>query len=75
MMFRVTDEGVKQALLADSSGAWFTTPHFDGYPAVLVRMDAVDEDTLRDALVDGWLACAPKALGRAYVEAEGQADR
>ena len=38
MMFRVADEGVKQALLADPSGVWFTTPHFDGWPAILLRI-------------------------------------
>ena len=72
---RVEDLSEKEAVLAAGGPAVFTIPHFDGYPAVLVRLDAVDEDTLREALVDGWLACAPKALGHAYVEAEGQADR
>ena len=37
-MFRVADEGVKELLLADGRGVYFTTPHFDGYAAVLVRI-------------------------------------
>ena len=45
MMFRVADEGVKQALLADPSGAWFTTPHFNGWPAILVRLRDAREVT------------------------------
>src|SRR5919201_2120405 len=51
LMFRVADLGVKELLLADGRGAFFTTPHFDGYPAVLVRiaqLGAINRDELHD---------------------------
>ena len=63
---RVPDLGVKEALLADSSGAVFTTPHFDGYPALLVRLDDVALDELAELVVDGWLARAPARLVKAF---------
>ena len=72
---RVEDLSEKEAVLAAGVPGVFTIPHFDGYAAVLIRLDAVDEDTLREALVDGWLACAPPALGQAYVEREQRRDR
>ena len=54
----------------------FTIPHFDGYAAVLIELDVGrTSDTLREAIVDGWLACAPPALGQAYVEQEPRRDR
>ena len=66
---RVPDEGVKHALIADDPGVFFTTPHFDGYPAVLVRLDEIGEADLTELLVEAWLARAPKRLARAYLEA------
>jgi len=65
---RVADVGVKEALLADDPAVYFTTPHFDGYPAVLVRLAEIPEDELRDLLRDAWLAQAPKRLARAYLD-------
>jgi hypothetical protein len=65
---RVADVGVKEALLADDPAVYFTTPHFDGYPAVLVRLAAIEPDELRDVLRDSWLSQAPKRLARAYLE-------
>jgi len=72
---RVEDLSEKEAVLAAGVPGVFTIPHFDGYPAVLVQLDAVDADALREALVDGWLACAPPDLGRDYVEQAEQPDR
>ena len=72
---RVEDLSEKEAVLAAGVPGVFTIPHFDGYAAVLIELDAVDEDTLREAIVDGWLACAPPALGQAYVEQEPRRDR
>jgi hypothetical protein len=66
---RVADVGVKAALLADDPAVYFTTPHFDGYPAVLVRLADIDPAELHDLLRDAWLARAPKRLARAYLEA------
>src|ERR687894_2402938 len=54
----VEDLGEKEAVLAAHPDAFFTIPHFDGYSAVLIRLDAVAPQALREALVDGWLAKA-----------------
>jgi hypothetical protein len=59
---RVADEGVKFALIADEPDLFFTTPHFDGYPAVLVRLAAIDKLGLRQLIVEAWLTQAPKRL-------------
>jgi hypothetical protein len=66
---RVPDLGAKEALLADDPGVFFTTPHFDGYPAVLVQLDRIGEADLAELLVEAWLARAPKRLARAYLDA------
>jgi hypothetical protein len=70
---KVEDLSEKEAVLAAHLDGFFTIPHFDGFAAVLIQLDAVDEDALRAAIVDGWLACAPPALGQAYVERERDA--
>jgi hypothetical protein len=46
--------------------AWERLPHFDGYSAVLIQLNAVAESTLREAITDGWLACAPPDLASRY---------
>jgi hypothetical protein len=60
----VEDLGEKEAVLAAHPDAFFTIPHFDGYSAVLIQLTKVSARPLRDALTDGWLACAPPALAR-----------
>ena len=72
---RVEDLGEKEAVLAAQPKAFFTIPHFDGYSAVLIRMNAVTKRVLRDALVDGWLTCAPPDLANAYLEREASRRR
>jgi hypothetical protein len=64
---RVADEGVKFALIADEPAVYFTTPHFDGYPAVLVRLAAIDELGLRELIVEAWLEQAPKRLVQEFL--------
>ena len=59
---RVPDEGVKLALVADEPEVYFTTPHFDGYPAVLVRLDAIGRRDLDELLSEAWAVQAPKRL-------------
>lgn len=59
---RVEDLGEKEAVLAARPRAFFTIPHFDGYAAVLIQLRTVAEAELREAIVDGWLACAPTEL-------------
>jgi hypothetical protein len=58
----------KEALLADESGVFFTTPHFDGYPMVLVQLDQIGPDDLREVIVEAWLVRAPKRLVDGYLE-------
>jgi hypothetical protein len=65
---RVGDLGEKEAVLAANPGAFFTIPHFDGYAAVLIQLPGVPRDALRDAVTDGWLACAPPKLAARYLE-------
>jgi hypothetical protein len=60
--------GAKEALLADDPAVYFTTPHFDGYPAVLVRLERIALDDLDELIVEAWLARAPKRLAQAYVD-------
>src|ERR1700743_2899321 len=64
---RVADEGVKFALIADEPGIYFTTPHFDGYPAVLVKLAAIDERGLRELIVEAWLTQAPRRLVQEFL--------
>jgi hypothetical protein len=64
---RVEDLGEKEAVLAAHPGAFFTIPHFDGYAAVLIRLRLATEPELREAITDGWLACAPPKLADQYL--------
>src|ERR687888_1414733 len=68
LMFRVADLGVKELMLSDTRGIYFTTKHFDGYPAVLVRIPQLaklDRDELFDLVVEAWLTRAQKRLAKA----------
>jgi hypothetical protein len=65
---RVEHLGAKEALLADDPAVFFTTPHFDGYPAVLVQLDEIAPDELEEVIVEAWLARAPKRLAQAYLD-------
>jgi hypothetical protein len=71
---RVEHLGAKEALLTDDPGVFFTTPHFDGYPAILVRLDRIALEDLHEVIVEAWLVRAPKRLAQAYLDAAG-ADR
>jgi hypothetical protein len=66
---RVEHLVAKDALLADDPSVFFTTPHFDGYPAILVRLDQIGLEDLREVIVEAWLARAPKRLAQAYIDA------
>ncbi|PZF98196.1 MmcQ/YjbR family DNA-binding protein [Micromonospora deserti] len=63
---QVPDVGAKEALLADDPTVYFTTPHFDGYPAVLVRLDRISTEELTELVVEAWYARAPKRLAASY---------
>lgn len=64
---RVSDVGVKDALLTDLPDVYFTTPHFDGYPAILVRLDRIAIGELDEIVTEAWLIQAPKRLAKAYL--------
>jgi hypothetical protein len=64
---RVEDLGEKAAVLAAHPDAFFTIPHFEGYAAVLIELPKVSQDALREALTDGWLACAPPKLAAQFL--------
>jgi hypothetical protein len=65
---RVEHLGAKEALLADDPDVFFTTPHFDGYPAVLVRLERIRVAELDELITEAWLARAPKRLAQAYID-------
>ena len=65
---RVEDLSEKEAVLAAHTAAFFTIPHFDGYSAVLIQLRRAAKGTLRDAITDGWLACAPPKLTDRYLK-------
>lgn len=63
---RVEHLGAKEALIADDPGVYFTTSHFKGYAAILVRLDRISVAELDEAITEAWLARAPKRLVDAY---------
>jgi hypothetical protein len=65
---RVADLAEKDAVLATSSKAFFTIPHFDGYAAVLIQLNSVKPRELREAIVDAWLACAAAPLAEGFLQ-------
>jgi hypothetical protein len=65
---RVADLGEKEAVLAVGAKGFFTIPHFDGYAAVLIQLKTVTKRALREAIVDGWLACAPTRLADEFMQ-------
>ena len=70
LMFRVADLDVKELLLSDDRGIYFTTPHFNGYPAVLVRIPELarlDRDELHDLVAEAWLTRAQKRVAKAWL--------
>ena len=70
LMVRVADLDVKELFLADDRGLFFTTPHFNGYPAVLTRiprLELLSRDELRDLVVDAWLTRAQKRIANAWL--------
>jgi len=73
----VADLGVKEMLVADSRGIYFTTPHWNGYAAVLMRirdLGKLDRDELRDLVEEAWLTRAQKRLAKAWLAERGEPD-
>jgi hypothetical protein len=74
LVFRVDGQESKDLILGDPRGIFFTTPHWNGYPAVLVRIRDLKQlkvAELRDVVVDAWLTRAPKRVAREWLEANG----
>jgi len=65
---RVEHLGAKEALLAEDPSVYFTTSHFDGYAAILVRLERISGEELQEVVTEAWLARAPKGLVDAYLE-------
>jgi hypothetical protein len=68
---RVEHELAKEALIADDPGVFFTTPHFKGYPAILVQLEKISVEDLNEVIVEAWLSRAPARLVKAYLEEHG----
>jgi hypothetical protein len=64
---RVPDIGAKEALIADDPGVYFTIPHFNGYPAILVHLDRIAKPELEELLVEAWTVQAPKRLAKEFL--------
>lgn len=71
----VGTESAAQAgeLVAAQPGIFFTIPHFEGFPAVLLRLDAIDSDQLGEVIADAWLLRAPKTVARQWLDERGLA--
>ncbi|RZS36527.1 hypothetical protein EV193_107208 [Herbihabitans rhizosphaerae] len=67
----VADEGEKDGLIASDPDKFFTTPHYDGYPLVLVRFSAIDVDELTELLTESWRLRAPKRVLAEFDAADG----
>jgi hypothetical protein len=65
---RIADEGEKVGLIQQNPDVYFTTPHFDGYPAILLQLDNIDVDELAEVITDAWLVQAPKRVAKAFLE-------
>jgi hypothetical protein len=65
---RVEHLGAKEALLAEDPDVYFTTPHFDGYPAILARLECIPVEDLCELLTEAWLARAPERLVKPFLE-------
>jgi hypothetical protein len=63
----------KEAIIADDPRVFFTTPHFDGYPAVLAQLERIGVDELNELVIEAWLCRAPAKLARAYADEHGLA--
>lgn len=65
---RVEHELAKRALIADDPGVYFTIPHFNGYPAILARLEQISGDDLEELVTEAWLCRAPKRLVTSWRE-------
>jgi hypothetical protein len=71
LVLRVVDVGDAEALIKGQPESFFSTPHYDGYPYVLVRLQAVDPGELAELIEDAWRVRAPKRLVAAHDASAG----
>jgi hypothetical protein len=74
LVFKVADEGEKEIMVADDRGVFFTTPHWNGYSAVLMRirdLERIDRDELHDLVAEAWLTRAQKRVAKAWLAEQG----
>ena len=77
LMFRVDGLDAKELLLSDARGIYFTTPHFDGYAAILIRIPQLaelDREELRELVVEAWLTRAQQRLAKEWLAANAEDD-
>jgi hypothetical protein len=75
LVFRVPDLDVKELMVADERGVFFTTPHWKGYPAVLMRIPTlaqIDREELADLVAEAWLTRAQKRVAQAWLAVHGE---
>jgi hypothetical protein len=65
---RVENEMAKEALIANDPDVFFTTPHFNGYPAILIQLENISVEDLTEVIVEAWLMRAPKRLAKEYLD-------
>ena len=68
---RVEHEGAKRALIESDPEVFFTIPHFDGYPAILILLDRIGVQELKEVVVEAWLNRAPARVLKAYMSERG----
>jgi hypothetical protein len=66
LAIRVANEGEKQSLIAAEPDVFFTEPHYNGFPAILVRLEKVSIDELTEILTDAWRVMAPRKLVKEF---------
>jgi hypothetical protein len=71
---RIPDVGARGAMIANDPDVYFTIPHFSGYPAVLIHLDAVSPARLEEDLTEAWLVMAPEKMAREYLESRTRAE-
>jgi hypothetical protein len=77
LVFRVDGLEVKELLLADARRVFFTTPHWNGYAAVLLRipdLERIDREELRELVVEAWLTRASKRVAKTWIDANESAE-
>jgi hypothetical protein len=72
LAIRVVNELEKDVLLRSDGETFFTEPHYNGFPAVLVRLAAIDVDELEELITNAWRCQAPRALSAAFTQGQGQ---